>query len=161
MTRAIKATDVKIYGQYIPQKEGLSEEANDYMNNFPCVVVKILDRTDNEEKSLVMSQMTVKLIAIVYDESIHNSGWRDVMNMLSMIRDDLRSDRFIDQRFRVMMPLKSRMVESDTWPLVYGEIELRLESGRKLEPKEYIYRGGMRYGRGIYEGRFHEIRSGG
>lgn len=162
---------VKVCGQYIPQSEGItvanhesgaieSYTENDFMNNFPCVVVKLIDRTDNEERSMVMSELNVKLIAGVYDESPVSIGYRDVMNMMSMMRDDFREDRFIEQRFRVLMPLKSRMIESDTWPVTYGEIDLKLETGRKLEPREYIYRGGLNNDRNIYEG-VHSSRTAG
>ena len=147
---------VKVYGQYIPQKEGLSETENDFMENFPCVIVKLIDRTDNEERSITLTELNVKLICAVYDESLISIGYRDVMNMLSMMRDDFFNDRFIAQKFRVKMPLKSRMIEGDTWPVSYGEIELKIETGRKLEPNEYIYRGGLNDGRRIYEGRLHE-----
>lgn len=143
--------DVKIFAQYIPQSEGITlnnHGANafdlytedDFMKNFPGIIVKFLERTDNEEKTIIMSQIAVKLLVCVYDESPENAGYRDVLNMIAMMRDSFRSERFIAGKYRILMPLKSKLIEADSWPVCYGEIELKLETGRKLEPNEYIYR---------------------
>lgn len=161
--------DVNIFAQYIPQAEGITIAdrhkdfadnygESDFESNFPCVIVKHLERTDNEERSLIRTQLKLKLIACVYDESSHNEGYRDLCNMMSHMRNDFFEDRFIDSRFRIIMPLKSRIIETDTWPVSYGEIELLCETGRKTAPMPEIYGRRMNDGHGIYEGRIRDTR---
>ncbi|MBQ3450474.1 MAG: hypothetical protein IJG34_11335 [Synergistaceae bacterium] len=153
-----KLQNVKIFAQYIPQAEGItlntySENAienytgEDFANNFPSVIVKAVDRVDSEERGIEMCRLNMKILCCVYDESSVSTGYRDVLNMLAKIREDILTERFIDNRFHIEMPLKSKLIEADSWPVYFGEIELKCEAGRALAGNEYIY------GRRLNDGR--------
>ncbi|MBQ3395558.1 MAG: hypothetical protein IJG55_04410 [Synergistaceae bacterium] len=153
-----KLQNVKIFAQYIPQAEGItlntySENAienytgEDFANNFPSVIVKAVDRVDSEERGIEMCRLNMKILCCVYDESSVSTGYRDVLNMLAKIREDILTERFIDNRFHIEMPLKSKLIEADSWPVYFGEIELKCEAGRALAGNEYVY------GRRLNDGR--------
>ena len=152
--------NVRVFAQYIPQAEGLTlntsdREAgalnnygeDDFENNFPSVIVKAIGRVDSEERGLEMCRLNMKILCCVYDESSVSTGYRDVLNMLAKIREDILTDRFIDSRFRIEMPLKSKLIEADSWPVYFGEIDMKCEAGRALAGNEYIY------GRRLNDGR--------
>ncbi|MBQ9628370.1 MAG: hypothetical protein IJP97_05125 [Synergistaceae bacterium] len=151
---------VKVFAQYIPQAEGLTiytsdrepgalnnYAGEDFANNFPSVIVKAVDRVDSEERGIEMCRLNMKILCCVYDESSVSTGYRDVLNMLAKIREDILTERFIDNRFHIEMPLKSKLIEADSWPVYFGEIELKCEAGRALAGNEYVY------GRRLNDGR--------
>ena len=67
---------VQVYAQYLPQPQGItftdkdnagikSYTSTDYETNFPCVIVKLIDQTDNEERSFIRSAVNVTILAAV------------------------------------------------------------------------------------------------
>lgn len=170
---------VRIFKQYLPQPKGLTlstrktgiehYESEDYESNFPCIIIQMKDRTDKEEKTLDMSRSGMKLIVGVFDEELAQDeamrdaglevdrksytcqSYRDILNMITMIRDDLLTERIIKGRFRIEMPLKSKLIEADTWPVYFGEMDIMIESGRALGNKDFVYRRIIDNGRRIYD----------
>ena len=141
--------EVKIFAQYLPQPSGISimdkelkgvnnYVSEDYDNNFPCVIVKIDDVMDKEEGNADMSECGVKLLCGIYDEAAESQGYRDVMNMQERIRENLLNDRVIGGRYLLKMPMYTKLLNDDTWPVYFGEQKLIYEIGRP-RMQEYIY----------------------
>ena len=149
--------EVKIFAQYIPQPSGITFEQRtypnkrpfdrlhdyqdyDYESNFPCVIVKLGDMTDNEEQSRNHSSVKVSILAGVYDESPECQGYMDLLNLQEVIRKWLLEERVLARKFLLRMPLMSRLEDNDTWPVYFGVMELNYELGRPVRSSEYVYR---------------------
>lgn len=144
---------VKVFAQYLPQPS--SPEVNDdetdsitepqgyttddIENNFPCVIVKVDEMTDKEEGTLDATRINVRILAGIYDESPDCQGYRDVMNIIEVVRQDLLTmpARVLAKRYRLEMPLKSYVFEDQPWPIYFGQIESTWETGRPLMPKNF------------------------
>ena len=142
--------EVKVFAQYLPQPEGITfAEKNtglknyadyDYESNFPCVIVKLGDMTDNEEQSRNHSSVKVSILAGVYDESPECQGYADLLNLQEVIRKWLLEERVLARKFLLRMPLMSTLDDSDTWPVYFGTMEMMYELGRPVRSSEYVYR---------------------
>ena len=142
--------EVRIFPQYIPQPSGISftdrERAglknyteDDFEKNFPGIVVKLGDVNDNEERRLMMNRTVIRLLAGVYDAGPLCEGWRDVLAMMEKIRLHWLKGRVISRRFRVNMPLTTRLLDDDTYPVYFGEMSAVLETGRPVSSLDYVY----------------------
>ena len=144
---------VRVFPQYLPQPSAVNIKpkedneniepqgysATDIESNFPCVVVKLGDVTDREEGSLDQTRINVNILVGIYDENKDNQGYRDVWNIIEVIRQDLLTmpARVLSERYRLEMPLKSYMFNDDTWPVYLGQLETVWETGRPLMPKNF------------------------
>ncbi|NPV30656.1 MAG: hypothetical protein HPY58_13620 [Firmicutes bacterium] len=91
---------------YLPPPEASREEPN-----FPFVIIRLLEGTDDQEGSTV----TVKIIVGTYSEDSQN-GWRDVANIIQRIRTELLRRRVIAKKYRVEYPIKFEIVEEHPYP---------------------------------------------
>lgn len=142
--------EVRIFRQYIPQPQGITfstsdkgmkgYDDSDYEANFPCIIVKCGDITDQEENRIDMSRVNVRLLYGVYDASPECQGWRDILSMIDKTRHDLLIDRVIARKYVVQMPLVSRLLEADTYPVYFGEMVMTFDAGRPRRPHDYVYR---------------------
>ena len=144
--------EVRVFPQYIPQPAGITfadqEQSglehygeSDYEANFPGIVVKLGDMTDNEEGRIDHSRAGLRLLFGVYDDTAESGGWRDVLAMMEKVRQKWLSERLIARKFFVRMPLTARLLEADTYPVYFGEMLAELETGRTSRPMDFVYRG--------------------
>ncbi|MBR0151085.1 MAG: hypothetical protein IJP89_06965 [Synergistaceae bacterium] len=144
---------VKVFTQYLPQPSGITLKAksdteaivpqgytsSDIESNFPCVVVKVDESTDNEEGTLTQTRVKMRLLVGTYDDSPDCQGYRDVMNIIEVIRQDLETmpGRVLDGRYRLEMPLTHALFEEQSWPIYFGQINTEWETGRPLMPRNF------------------------
>ena len=107
---------------------------------FPCVVVRLGETVDNEEGSADQSRTSVQFSVGVYDsreDARDCQGYRDVLNIIEVIRQDLLSmpARILEKRYRLEMPFRSGLVDDDLYPLYFGYIDTVWESGRPMMPR--------------------------
>ena len=151
LNKAKVLQQVRIFKQYIPQAVGLAFDdkdksgmkgyaESDYEANFPCIVVKYIDHTDKEERRLDQSTTNMKLLFGIYDEDYMCQGYRDILNMMERVRDDLLVHRIVSGIYMLEMPLKTRLLEVDTWPIYFGEMDLVFSTGRVVMGKDYVYK---------------------
>ena len=112
-------------------------EASDYDSNFPCVIVRYLEHTDKEEKRFDQSMTSIKLIYGIYDESQNCQGYRDILNMIDLTRLALLQERTLDNQFMMAMPIKTRLLDADTWPVYFGEMDLYYITGRPIMGRDF------------------------
>ena len=150
---------VNIYAQYTPQPDGITYtdkarkglagyESADYESVFPCIVVRLGECTDTEEGAPSQSTVNVKLLTGIYDDTKDSQGYRYILAMQEKTRILLLEHRVIDKKYILQMPIKSRLLELETWPVWYGEQDLVFTAGRPLQNWEYIH-GDMRPERGM------------
>ena len=135
---------VKVFSQYLPQPKGPTvkprgqqEESQegvygpeDFEDNLPCVVVKFDEGTDKEENAPDATRIAVRVLVGVYDERPDCQGYRDVMNILETIRQELLTTRYLERKYRLAMPCKWYLFEDQPWPVFFGQIETVWEIGR-------------------------------
>lgn len=142
---------VKIIPQYLPQPSAVNVKTDDETiepqgytvtdieSIFPCVIVQVGEVLDKEEGNLDQSRVNVGFIIGIYDDSKDCQGYRDVYNIIEVIRQDLLTmpGRVLAQRYRLEMPLRSDLIQEQEWPFYFGYIETVWETGRPLMPKNF------------------------
>ena len=148
--------NVKVLAQNLPKPSAVSVKTDDEDESiepqgytvtdieslFPCVIVKLGEVIDKEEGSLDQSRINVQFVIGVYDSSDTArdcQGYRDVYNIMEVIRQDLLSmpTRILDSRYRLEMPFTSGLIDDDVWPLYFGYIETVWETGRPMMPANF------------------------
>lgn len=138
--------EVRIFSQYLPQPRSVRVTPNgvpvdpsegeygpeDYDANFPCVIVKVEDGIDHEEGAADATRIALRILVGCYDSSADCQGYRDVMNIIETIRQNLLSQRVLDNRYRLEMPQRWCLFDDQPWPVFFGQIETVWETGRPL-----------------------------
>ena len=141
---------VNVFSQYVPQPAGITFEERDktglknyssadYESNFPCVVVKLEDMNDVEERSKTHSLCNVRILIGIYDDKPECQGYIDVLNIQEVIRAFLLEHRLLANRHLLMMPVKCRLLDVETWPVYWGEMELIFQVGRPVRSSDFVY----------------------
>lgn len=133
-------------GRPLDDYEVVNEYSQDeYYSRMPCIVVKMEAQQDREENNASSCQIKI-LTACLEDYDVKSGtfteesrGWRDVLNVQERIRTELLKNRIIGEKFLLMPPLKSRLVDVETWPVYFGEMEMNFEVFRPTM-RDYIYR---------------------
>jgi hypothetical protein len=140
---------IKVFPQYLPQPKGPTVKPRgepdddepdggygpeDFEANFPCIIVKFDEGTDKEENTADATRIAVRILVGIYDESPDCQGYRDVMNIIETIRQDLLTSRYLERKYRLEMPFKWYLFEDQPWPVFFGQIETVWETGRPLMP---------------------------
>ena len=98
--------EVKIFAQYIPIPEGLNFNTRDMTgiknyresdmdSNFPCIVAKLIECEDQEERRIDSSRVKMNLLFACYDDNKLCQGYRDILNMQERVRENLLIERVI------------------------------------------------------------------
>ena len=145
--------NVKVFAQYLPQPKEVTVNTDDddeetaiepqgygpadIEENFPCVIVKFDEATDREEGTLDASRTSIIFLVVTYDESPDRQGYRDVLNIIDTVTQELLTlpARVLDRRYRLEMPLKSYLLDEYDSPVYFGVIETIWETGRPMMPK--------------------------
>lgn len=147
LNKAKVLQEVKIFKQFIPQSSGVTigglkgvegYNDSDFESNFPCIIVRYQEHTDKEERRIDQSITNIKLIFGIYDEADECQGYRDILNMIGVIRSALLRERIIGKLFWLNMPVKTRLLEADTWPVYYGEMDMIFTTGRPVMGRDYM-----------------------
>jgi hypothetical protein len=135
---------VRVFTQYLPQPKGPTvkphgkrEEvqegtygSEDFEANFPCIIVKFDEGTDKEENAPDATRIAVRILVGVYDESPDWQGYRDVMNIMETIRQELLTTRYLERKYKLEMPFEWYLFEEQPWPVFFGQIDTVWETGR-------------------------------
>ena len=141
---------VRVFAQYVPQPSGITfstkenrglknYSSSDYESNFPCVIVQLGEMADVEENSRTHSTCNVRLLIGIYDEASECQGYQDVLNIQELIRQYLMEHRILANRHLLMMPMKCRLLDAETWPVYFGEMDLLYQVGRPVRNSDYVY----------------------
>ena len=142
--------EVQIFAQYVPQPAGITIHSRentglknytdtDYESNFPCIVAILNECEDREERRIDASTVKMTLLFCVYDDAPECQGYRDLLNMQERVRNYLLVNRIVNNRFRLEMPVKTRLIPCETWPVYFGEMDLIFQSGRPSMPKSFVF----------------------
>lgn len=144
--------EVKIFQQYLPQPSGITITQNggnntplknysesDYDLNFPCIVIKLGETVFQEERRADMCRTSVKLVIGIYDAEPDCQGYLDILNIQERISGDFLVNRIFNSKYHLDMPVKSRLLEAETWPVYFGEMEFVFTSGRPHMTHEFAF----------------------
>ena len=146
---------VKIFAQYMPQPDGITYadkarkgidgyESADYESNFPCVLVRLGEIIDTEEAAPSHSTVNIQVLTGIYDDTKDCQGYRYILSMQEKVRALLLEHRVIERKYILQMPMKSRLLDLETWPVWYGQQDLVYIAGRPVQNWDYI-NGGKRH----------------
>ncbi|MCD5324774.1 MULTISPECIES: hypothetical protein [Pontibacillus] len=107
---------LNIYEQYLPTKSGRRDS-----NQYPCLLVKLLEGEEQEEEAPYTIQVT--LMAGVYDGSEERIGHESVKLILRKVYDFLKKKPVIGGKFECTYPIKWALTDEDFHPYYYGGIE--------------------------------------
>ena len=150
MNKAGNLQEVQIFAQYVPQPGGINFTSknntglknysdSDYESNFPCIVVILDECEDREERRIDSSLVKMHLLFCVYDEGSECQGYKDLLNMQERTRNYLLINRVIMNKFRLEMPVKTRLIPCETWPVYFGEMDLIFQAGRPVMRKDFVF----------------------
>ncbi len=150
LNKAGNLQEVQIFAQYVPQPSGITINSRnntgvknysdtDYESNFPCIVVILNECEDKEERRIDSSLVKMTLLFCIYDDNPECQGYRDLLNMQERARDYLLVNRVVSEKFRVEMPIKTRLINCETWPVYFGEMDLLFQAGRPVMRKEFVF----------------------
>lgn len=141
---------VKVFAQYLPQPKAVTVKPKgdapiqapegygpaDIESCFPCVVVRLDEGRDKEEGALDAARADVHILVGAYDESPDCQGYRDVVNVIEAVRQDLLAmpGRVLDRKWRLEIPTRWYLFDDQPWPVWFGQIETTWEIGRPLMP---------------------------
>ncbi len=142
--------EVQIFAQYVPQPSGITINAKnntgiknysdtDYESNFPCIVVILNECEDREERRIDSSLVKMTLLFCIYDDNPECQGYRDLLNMQERVRNYLLINRVVSEKFRVEMPIKTRLINCETWPVYFAEMDLIFQAGRPVMRKDFVF----------------------
>ena len=145
--------NVKVFAQFLPQPKAVTVKpktdsesivpqgytSTDIESNFPCIIVKHDEETDREEGTLTQTRINVRILIGTYDESPDCQGYRDVLNIIETIRQELLTlpGRVLADRYRMEMPMKSYLFDDQAWPIYFGQLETVWETGRPMMPRNF------------------------
>lgn len=150
LNKAGNLQEVQIFAQYVPQPSGITINAktntgiknysdSDYESNFPCIVVILNECEDREERRIDSSLVRMTLLFCIYDDNPECQGYRDLLNMQERVRNYLLINRIVMGKFRVEMPIKTRLINCETWPVYFGEMDLIFQAGRPVMRKDFVF----------------------
>ena len=150
LNKAGNLQEVQIFAQYVPQPSGITINSrnntgvknysdSDYESNFPCIVVILNECEDREERRIDSSLVKMTLLFCIYDDNPECQGYRDLLNMQERVRNYLLINRVVSEKFRVEMPIKTRLINCETWPVYFGEMDLLFQAGRPVMRKEFVF----------------------
>lgn len=147
-TRGGEPKGVQVFRQFLPlpmATQGGPEESRvvfsdsmaygdeDFARNFPCVVVKIDEGTDREDGGADACLVRVRLLIGVFDDGADCQGYRDALNIAGTVRLDLQTNRYLDMKYRLEMPLRWYVFDEQPWPVFFACIETEWAAPRPME----------------------------
>lgn len=147
--------EVQVFTQYLPQPEGLAVDdreksglksygSSDYEANFPSIIIRHEGHIDHEERRLDQSRTEIKLLIGIFDERPETEGWRDILSIVDRIRKEFLVNRVLAERYLLNMPLEYKLLDADTWPVYFGEMSLKFDTGREIMGRDFVTKGAAR-----------------
>lgn len=119
----------RVYSGFIPRDEVGSIIPGD-ITVYPAIIVNARKGTQSEESEMV----TVEIMVGAFDDTLDQQGFRDISNLVQRIKDRLRENDIIRERFPIRMPLKweiNRKLgaggQDNAYPYFFGEIQVLFE----------------------------------
>jgi len=98
----------QVLGGFLPDKRPTQQQETP---DFPWVIVRYIEDDDTEESNMA----TVKIMAGTYSEDPQN-GWRDALNVITRIKQELLKHPTVKERFRIEKPIKTELPEEQPYP---------------------------------------------
>lgn len=115
----------QVIAGYLPQKKATQKQD---IPDFPYVIVRFLKDNDTQE----LSQVRVKIIVGTYSEDAQN-GWRDTLNILTRVKQELLAQPVFGGSFLVNRPIETELPEEQPFPEWYGMLTLNVTVPQMIE----------------------------
>ncbi|MGF9822625.1 hypothetical protein ABE430_08900 [Brevibacillus agri] len=108
----------QVIAGYLPEKKPVQKQN---VPDFPYVIVRYLQEEDDNDGVIA----SVKIIVGTYSQDAQD-GWRDPLNILTRIKQDLLARPVFGESFRVEKPIKTELPEEQPFPEWWGAITLQV-----------------------------------
>lgn len=108
---------LNIFSQHLPEKT-----AND-LSLYPYLVIRLVEGEQNDPGEA--QQVQVLFIVGVFDDHNSYQGYRDVVNVLQKIYENLKRNPTVNDRFELQYPIRWALHDEDVYPFYFGGIETR------------------------------------
>lgn len=89
-----------VYTAFVPRNQ-VGEVIPGMITTYPAVIVRVRQGTQTIEHEV----LTTELLIGVYDEALDQQGSRYVLNLVTRIKDRIREQSIIRQRYRLGFPI--------------------------------------------------------
>lgn len=120
---------IQVFDGYTPPKDPKKKENSD----FPYVVVRYLGDEQNQNISLAQVRVICGIISI--DDQ---RGWRDLLNLMNIIKTALLKAGIFGKRYRVEFPVKREIPEEQPAGEWFGYLTLNISTPSILEEGGYL-----------------------
>lgn len=114
---------IPVYEQHLPKKSK-SQTRGPETTHYPCVIV-YLDEGES-------GQTKVLFIVATYDHKDDNHGYKDAMNIVEKVNQDLIRNPLVDEKFQLQGEPKWRYNDQDNHPYYFAWIESDWEIPRSM-----------------------------
>ncbi|KZL88711.1 hypothetical protein [Clostridium magnum] len=111
--------NLNIYSQNLPAKKGQKDT-----DHFPYLIVRVMDGDLEEKQDGDLDDICkIAFVIGVYDDESNYQGYKDVMNIITKMKQRLISKKFYNNQFELSYPLKWLIHDEDNYPYYFGGIE--------------------------------------
>lgn len=89
-----------VYAAFIPRNQ-IGEVIPGAITTYPAIIVRVRQGVQNVDYEV----LTVEILLGVYDEGLDQQGSRDCLNLVQRIKDRIREQSIIRERYRLGFPL--------------------------------------------------------
>lgn len=121
--------NLNIYPQHLPSKKGIKAS-----EHFPYILV-VFDSCEEMNEQEARDTKIVIMIGTV-DMDDNYQGYKDLMNVKEKIYQHLMTKRVLDNKYRIVYPIKWEIPEEDLYPYYFMGIETNWQIPRVSMPDD-------------------------
>jgi hypothetical protein len=115
-----ESSKVNVYPQNLPIKKEIKDTSH-----FPFILVSLeeinIENQNTDEENLIY------LVFGNHDANENRQGYKDIINMITKVKDYLISTHLICGKYELGYPVRCVFQKEDTFPVYYGGMELRFK----------------------------------
>jgi hypothetical protein len=114
---------IQVFSQHLPAK---SKEKD--VSPYPCIVIRLADGSETNGED----PQGAKVLFIVgtVDRDSNNQGYRDAINVIQKIYQNLKRNPFVDNKFEMVYPINWAYHDEDAEPYYFAGLETNWEIPR-------------------------------
>lgn len=127
-----------VYAAFIPRNQ-VGEVIPGMITTYPAIVVRVRQGIQTVDYEV----LTVEILIGIFDESLDQQGSRNCLNLVQRVKDRIREQSIIRERYRLSFPLNwqinKRVTSGDynNFPYYFAEMQIDFQDtvmGSQYEP---------------------------
>jgi hypothetical protein len=114
-----------VYAAFIPRNQ-VGEVIHGMITTYPAIIVRARQGTQTVDYEVI----TMEILIGVFDEGLDQQGSRDCLNLVQRIRDRIREQSIIRERYRLAFPLNWQVNKRaggegyNSFPYYFAEMQI-------------------------------------